>query len=521
MLTVKNENIGNSDLEKVLKDKMNELSDSVDCFDKISARAFPEKDPNFYESGFTVSDLENVTGRRDHGRLLRIAALAAAVVLCIVFIPKTGIVQRVLSNLGRPVTKDFQQIVSEINEETELHNYQQLDVPLDYYLKNDVLVTPLFSCPFEDCGKDDAMVRVYIREIGAGQFTNFDTAQVYAVEYIGEYSKENIVAAAKSVYSFSDDDLSEVKPGGSNINTDLINAAVTLNFAPDTDNVLLHDKDGDAVSIANQNYGCYIRYDGETVYALTSVLYGHKGTGFSEDCFYDIVTTFDGKFIELHDRTAMWEESLYYDGSSAFPQDTDSNFTRAELFARGNYAYEAINNFGCVGNFSEFSVDMDMLRKCSEIKLSSLYTNSTVSTIAAPADPDLLYGLSIYYAFEQSSDGAEFDEHGSAPEYFITVYCDEMMLISLPLNQFAYNRAKSNEQAEMERAALAELAADKDKAALEELLTEYEVKNAALTDKLHSDLNGWEKQNISDDIEFNNSMIKDIERCIADLDTNN
>ena len=95
------------------------------------------------------------------------------------------------------------------------------------------------------------------------------------------------------------------------------------------------------------------------------------------------------------------------------------------------------------------------------------------------------------------------------------------MLISLPLNQFAYNRAKSNEQAEMERAALAELAADKDKAALEELLTEYEVKNAALTDKLHSDLNGWEKQNISDDIEFNNSMIKDIERCIADLDTNN
>lgn len=43
----KNDLYGNQEIEKILKEKMNELSSSVDCFDKISARAFPEKDPDF------------------------------------------------------------------------------------------------------------------------------------------------------------------------------------------------------------------------------------------------------------------------------------------------------------------------------------------------------------------------------------------------------------------------------------------------------------------------------------------
>ncbi|MDO4864777.1 MAG: hypothetical protein Q4A05_11470 [Ruminococcus sp.] len=516
---MKNENIGNSDLEKVLKDKMNELSDSVDCFDKISARAFPEKDPNFSESGYTVSDLENVTGRPEHGKILRWAALAAAVVLCIVFVPKTGIVRHILSNLGGGVKHDFTQIVEEIDAETELHQYQQLDVPLEYYLKNDVLVTPLFSCPFEDSGKEDAMVRIFIRETGAGQFTNFDTAQVYAVEYIGEYSEENIIAAAKSIYSFTDADLEEPRIRSGSI--DFAGAAVTLNFAPDKDNEYLHDKDGDAVSVANQSYGCYIMYDGKTVWTTTSVLYGHKGTGYSEEYFYDTVTAFGGEIISLPDRQAMWEESLYYDGTSALPKETGSNFTRTELFPSGSFAYEDVNNYGFVGNFNDFSVDMAMLRKSKEIKLSSSRTDSTISTIAAPSDPDLLYGLSIYYAFEHLADESEYDEHGNAPEYHLEVYCDETMLTSVPLNQYAYNRRKTNEEIEKEREALAELEAAKETMALDQQLLEYENKNLELTQKLNSDLNGWENRNISDDIEFNNSMIQEIERLKAKLAADN
>lgn len=523
MLTVKNENIGNSDLEKVLRDKMNELSDSVDCFDKISARAFPEKDPNFSESGYTVSDLENVTGRPEHGRILRWVALAAAVVLCIVFVPKTGIVQHILSNLGGGVKRNFTQIVAEIESETELHQYQQLDVRLDYYLKNDVLVTPLFSCPFEDCGNDDAMVRIFIRETGDDQLTEYDTAQVYAVEYIGDYTADNIVAAAKSIYTFTDDDLSAAKANVTAIDIDSVNgktdAAVVQNFAPDKDNELLHDSDGDAVSLACQRYRCFVLYDGETLLATTSVLYGHKGTGYSEDYFYDIVTYFGTSPIELPDRQAMWEESLYYDDTSAFPQQAESNFTRTELFPRDSYVYEVVNNYGYVGNFNEYAVDMDVLKTCSEIKLSSSRTNSTISTIAAPADPDLFYGLNIYYAFEQWADESEKDEHGNRPEYWLTVYCNEALLMSCPLNQYAYNRRRTNEQIEMERAALAELEAATDVLSLEQLLLEYETQNIGLTQKLSSDLSGWEKQNISDDIGFNTEMIQLIEQAKSELST--
>ncbi len=60
---MKNEKTENREIENILKSKMNELSESVDCFDKISARVFPEKNQDFSESGFTISDLENKIGR--------------------------------------------------------------------------------------------------------------------------------------------------------------------------------------------------------------------------------------------------------------------------------------------------------------------------------------------------------------------------------------------------------------------------------------------------------------------------
>ena len=38
----------NQEFEKLIKDKMNELSSSVDCFNKISEKAFPEKNQDLY-----------------------------------------------------------------------------------------------------------------------------------------------------------------------------------------------------------------------------------------------------------------------------------------------------------------------------------------------------------------------------------------------------------------------------------------------------------------------------------------
>ena len=90
----------NQELEKMFRDKMNELSSSVDCFDKISARAFPEKNPDFSESGFTVCDLENITGNSKKPKFLKWTAGLVACAVCAFVLPQTRIVSNLIAGLG-------------------------------------------------------------------------------------------------------------------------------------------------------------------------------------------------------------------------------------------------------------------------------------------------------------------------------------------------------------------------------------------------------------------------------------
>ena len=481
---MKNENIGNSDLEKVLRDKMNELSDSVDCFDKISARAFPEKDPNFSESGYTVSDLENVTGRPRHGRILRWVALAAAVVLCIVFVPKTGIVRHILSNFGGGVKHNFTQIVAEIEAETELHQYQQLDVELDYYLKNDVLVTPLFSCPFEDSGKEDAMVRVFIRETGAGQFMDYDTAQVYAVEYTGEYSEANIIAAARSAYTFTDEELENVQKDRDTYNDaeNYVNYAIAYSFTVDSD--CFRSTDGEAISIACMPYLCDSIYGSDTVRARVSVLYGHNGLDSSDDYFYDIITNYGGEELELPDREHMWARSVYFNGSSAFPKNkAASNFRRTELFTHDSKEYFAENSFSSLPPFNQMygSGGDDKYTPGKELSFKKRYLDENICTIAAPADPNRMLGLMVYYPYKGLENSS------------IAFYYDGKQQFEFSPSAFAYMRVLS--------------AAEQDY--LETKKSELEAQNAEELRKIAELQQEIEKNNIMTELEAKISSYED------------
>ena len=113
------------------------------------------------------------------------------------------------------------------------------------------------------------------------------------------------------------------------------------------------------------------------------------------------------------------------------------------------------------------------------------------------------------------------------------------MLTNVPLDQFAYNRRKTNEELEkLHEEISANVAATLDeyknnkasedsqtyeienmKLNLNVLVTEYETKNKELTEKLHSDLNGWEKQNISDEIEANEDLIRFIKAKLEELES--
>ncbi len=514
MLTVKNENIGNSDLEKVLRDKMNELSDSVDCFDKISARAFPEKDPNFSESGYTVSDVENITGRRDHGRILRWAAFAAAVVLCIVFIPKTGIVRHVLSNLGGSVTREFQQLITEINEETEANPYHEIDVPLEYYLKNDVLVTPLFSCPFEDCGKDDVMVRIYIRQAEAAYFS-FDTAQVYAVEYRGEYCDNNIIAAAKSAYSFTDEDLIERFLFSSDTTiSDVAPSALEQNFTPDKDKGCLIDSDGEPVSAASLDYGCFIRDGSDTVFAYTTIIYGHKGCDSSDEYFYDCIAYGNGKAIELPEREDMWERSLYYNGSSAFPKVSETNFTRTELFTREADTTASSGSFGYVGPFNGISYNATDLKAGHPLSLSSSLTNSIFSTVDLPSDEKLFRNLRVYYSKGHFTEAAESDSNGTSRKSCINILCDWQTVGSYAVSSSDPIRIKPDNELEMEREAL-NVQQEQQQAELEAMREKYKAEIEQDNAQLETEKDAFERDKLHDEISFREELIAEIEEKLG------
>ena len=118
---MKDKNInGDPEFEKKLRDKMKELSSNVDCFDKISARAFPEKDSDFSDSEFTVSDLENVTGRSRNISVLKWIAGISAVAAGIMFIPKSSLMDNFLANQATSLGFSLE---SKPIEVTELKEY--------------------------------------------------------------------------------------------------------------------------------------------------------------------------------------------------------------------------------------------------------------------------------------------------------------------------------------------------------------------------------------------------------------
>ena len=198
----------NQEFEKLLREKMDQLSDSVDCFDKISARAFPEKSSDFSDSELFVSDLENVTGKRRGAVFLRWTAAATAIVLCVGVLPKTAIMNNFLANISKNRNELYSSMISEIESETQLNDYRQYDVTLSEYLADDFLITPLYSCPFEDVDREDMRVRIFIRE-NDGLLTN----QVYAVEYSGDYTESNFIAVAESEAKFTDEELADFDSG--------------------------------------------------------------------------------------------------------------------------------------------------------------------------------------------------------------------------------------------------------------------------------------------------------------------
>ena len=404
MLKVNNKQNEAYDIEKLLADKMDSLSGSADCFDKITERAFPQSDLDFSESGFTVTGLENVTAKSRRKKIIRWTAAAAAVIVGIAVIPKTGILGLLGSNINRSGRNIYesavQGIISTVSDD---EGFTSMDIPLDVYSKYDVLVTPGISCPFEYSGRTDAMVRLYIRTIDG-----IKTNEMYAVEYSGEYTEAGFIAAAAASAEFSASDITEARQKFANSDLSYsdtaVDNAIKNNFSDDGNGILWLS--GNAVSLASFSQVSLIKTEDGIQPEVCDVIYYHNGAKSSDEYFYDINISGGADEVQTEDeQNSIWQYSVYFNGRNAAPEHSQSAFTRTKLF---DEEHEVNNDFPGYAYVMPLSDNNEGYG--DEIKLSFIVDNyvfrgvfSTIRTPFSAEYSDLRLYFSPYFLSDFTS----------------------------------------------------------------------------------------------------------------------
>ncbi|MDE6833604.1 MAG: hypothetical protein K2J39_05085 [Ruminococcus sp.] len=394
----------NQEVEKIFRDKMIELSSSVDCFDKISEKAFPEKNQDFAESGFTVCDLENITGKSKKPKFIKWTAVIVACMVCAFVLPQTRLVDNFIASLGGSSKKAYSKLIEEINAETSQNTYTVYDLPLDEYIKYDRLVTPLYACPFEDCGKDNINVRVFVRT-----YNDIPTNQIYAVEYTGEYTNSNFIAVADTKAKFTDEDLEHLDEIYTSPDETAVKNAVLTNFIPTiTAESFMTDTNDNKVSVVSFDYGNIFKSDDETIYYSPAqiIYYGDKIDENPETYYYDInnLPTADG----------TWKNTICFDGFSSMPEESQSLFVRVPLFdvkeISSDNAVSISNTMSCE-YIKNILLDEN---KTSGIDFWSLslqsYGEKNISNFAVPYDNKVLKSMKMYF----SKSGIMFSSDSNA-----------------------------------------------------------------------------------------------------------
>ncbi len=347
----KNDLNGDTEFGHELKDKMKELSSSVDCFDKISVRAFPEKDSELTDSEFTVSDLENVTGKHKRISVLKWSSIAAAAALGIFILPKTAFYHDFMSEISEDGDPKYNSLISEILTETAKGGYEVCDVPLDSYIRYSVLVDPFYECPFGKSDKKDVMVRLFERT-----YRDIPTNQLYAIEYSGKYADGIFLAAAKSGATFNDDELAKAAESSDwGDMSDKTYKAVCASFTADKYGALTDKNDDEqtVTPVASYEKKQIFKQGTEVMLLSTDVIYtslSHPDRyGYDISCCKNV----DGELVsfDIPKADKLWKYSVSFNGTSAFPKEKDSYFTRMNYYSRP-YSQEEIAAVNCFEPYS-------------------------------------------------------------------------------------------------------------------------------------------------------------------------
>lgn len=394
-------NTDTTDVEKILKSKMNELSDSVDCFDRISARLFAEEHFGISDDEFTVSGLENITGRSNVPKILKWTATAVAAAICIAVIPHNNFVRRMFSRVTDG-ENNFPAIMEELETELESGTYIYIDVPLKYYIENDVLVTPLFCCPFEDCNKEDANVRLFTKQIDG-----IETTQMYAVLYDGIYTEKNIIAAAESKYKFTAKDMTYT------FNDDIkfdnfAETAAEIYFTGGQNGEIL-DSEGNQVFVASFTNNVLTKDEQNRITNQSSeIIFGHKN---DSEYFYDILINESSN--ENFSRDNVWKNSVYFNGNSSYPKTSESKFTRTNIFSSLDNTAETQDDFlfvypmtsdnknQIISTTSDYN---DFAPNEKYLSISDNHRHNILGIVPFPENIQALLSLKMYFAQPEDND---------------------------------------------------------------------------------------------------------------------
>ncbi len=407
----------NQKIEDLLKNRMEELSSSVDCLDKITSRAFPEKNTDNSDCGITVTGLDKVYEQKTLAKAARIVALAAAVVLLVGILPTTAFIGNLQASLDKNSGGQqlYRKIIREINTEIDSFDYQIIDMTLQDYIQNDILISPMFPCPFTDNGIDGMNVRLFIK-----QCKDIPTNQVYAVEYKGDYSDSNFAAAASSGVEFSEKEIGELSKSVPDFpdNEELCAEAVETSFTADPDTHTLV-RDGETVSAASFDYRMWFK-DKRGINPLTaSVLLYHPGTGKSDNFFHDIVSRYT-KSEQTYDvpDDNCWKYSVTYDGKS-IDMAGSSGSTKTNLFENvSNYDLDPQFRYAMLG------IDPDDISASDEyltIKQAYGLSLATIASVPIPKNDVSISTIAVYYTKGSDSD-IEVYFSKSTPYSVITSY---------------------------------------------------------------------------------------------------
>lgn len=329
------------DFEKNLSDKMSELSDNVNCFDRIAKKAFPENNGITEDGYYSESGLENVTGRR------RFPLAPVLTVAFVIFIGSLLIMQSSIKEFFYQIKQNngeyyntFADIKSELDYELENFTYIYYDLSFDEYQMNIGCINPLAECPLikED---EDTKVRVYTKIFTVGS-QKTETNQIYLVHYLGEYCDENIISITDSTAKFSSDD----KDNATFFPQYNITWQNVVNPLPYSDFYYSPADDMQNMFEINYHFLYKEQESGKVYNLLSSGIFWFDESDTNQDIkHYDIVSiynpntdsdalnsggqyeTVDNSFYEFYDIQNLWNETVYqYDEHTGFDDVAEDNY---------------------------------------------------------------------------------------------------------------------------------------------------------------------------------------------------